>query len=319
MIQYSMDAGFSVNDQKWDVNHMQKANKINFKCTGEGSEQIPESVITKTGLTFPGVHTRMTEIASLSQALKEHKRDSICRLPFCVTVEAEAMGADINLGDEKNGPRVKGFQVDSLDDLMIVDIDLSGGRIRQVLNAVEHLNSHEEVVSLNVEGPFTIISSLIDPRIFYKGIRKERDRVDGCLKVIEDNIVKYAMEGVEKGAKILSYADPAGAMDIVGPKMYRELSGRLSWRILKRLQNHPGDFIVHLCGKTSTALEKTGFSTSESVPYDPALTYGEAIRGLFKKNGGIKIIGHSCIKRSPLKTRRSVLWQINLEPVPLES
>lgn len=288
---------------------------VNFKCPGTGSEQIPASVITQMGLTFPGLHTNIAGMAGLSKALKAHNKDSICRLPFCVTVEAEAMGADINLGDDKNGPRVKGYRFNSIDELMTLkEIDLSRGRIRQVLDAVDQLNSQNEVVALNVDGPFTIVSSLIEPGIFYKGIRKDRNRVDRFLQVIEDNIVKYAIKGIQNGAKILSYADPTGAMEIVGPKMYKELSGRISCRVLKRLQSHPGNFIVHVCGKTSTALEQCGLSRSEPIRYDPTLTYGEAMArlpGVHEKAG---IIGHNCVKRTRLKSKNAVLWRIHLNP-----
>jgi uroporphyrinogen-III decarboxylase len=58
---------------------------------------------------------------------------------------------------------------------------------------------------LNVEGPFTIISSLIDPMNFYKGIRKNKAAVTKIISVVEDSIVKYIIEGLKRGARIISY------------------------------------------------------------------------------------------------------------------
>ncbi len=288
--------------------------KINFKCTSDNLEEIPQDVINHTRLKFPETHTNMNDMVSLSKALRKYQEDTICKLPFCVTVEAEAMGADINLGDEKMGPRVSDYVFNSIDELVnIEEINLSRGRIKQVLGAVENLSNQNEIVSLNVAGPFTIISSLIEPRTFYSGIRKSREIVDQFMQVIEDNIVKYALEGVKRGARIISYGDPVGALDIVGPRVYKEISGRITYNILKRVGDNLENSIIHLCGKTSTAFEQLGFSKSEPIEYDEKLTYGEVIGDLLEKNEDVKIIGHSCIKRTPLKIKDSVIWRIELE------
>ncbi len=84
-------------------------------------------------------------------------------------------------------------------------------------------------------GSFTIITSLVDSRIFYKAMRKNKEMVYDFLKIIEDNIIKYMEEGIARGAKIISYADPVGgAKDIVGPKVYKDFSGKSSYNILKK-------------------------------------------------------------------------------------
>lgn len=84
-------------------------------------------------------------------------------------------------------------------------------------------------------GSFTIITSLVDSRIFYKAMRKNKEMVYDFLKIIEDNIIKYMEEGIARGAKIISYADPVGAKDIVGPKVYKDFSGKSSYNILKKI------------------------------------------------------------------------------------
>ncbi|MDY0222884.1 MAG: uroporphyrinogen decarboxylase family protein [Desulfobacterium sp.] len=287
--------------------------KVKFKCANNGAEEIPKELFKLTGSGFPGIHTNMNDMVKLSKGLKNYRKDTICKLPFCATVEAEALGASINLGDERIGPRVKNYAFNTIEELInIKDIDLCRGRIGQVLDSVENLSDQNEVVCLNIEGPFTIISSLVDPGIFYSAIRKKRDIVDKFMHFIEENLAAYALEGIKRGAKIISYADPAGAMDIVGPKTYKDLSGKSSCNLLKSVLENKGDFIIHLCGKMSTALEELGFCTSLQVEYDKKFTYGEAINLLFKNDEDAKIIGHSCIKRTPLKIKKPIIWNIKL-------
>lgn len=287
--------------------------EFKFKCTGDNLDQIPKSIIESTGIRFPELHKNMEDMSRLAQELKAYYRDNICRVPFCTTVEAEGMGALINLGDEKNGPRVSDYIFKSFEDLRSIGkMNLEKGRIKEVLDAVEKLSKHKEVVSLSVEGPITIISSLIEPSIFYKAIRKNREAVDKLMRVIEENIIEYILRGIEKGAKIISYADPAGSLEIVGPKMYKDISGKSTYNILKRVECHLHDAVLHLCGKTSTGLQEVGLISAERMEYHERLTYGEGIMCLVDKSKGRRIIGHNCIKRTPLKLREAILWNIEL-------
>ncbi|MBU3188478.1 hypothetical protein K9O30_03780 [Clostridium bowmanii] len=57
-------------------------------------------------------------------------------MTFCVTVEAEALGADIKLGDEKVGPRVNKYAFNNVEELKnIEEINFTKGRIHSVLEA----------------------------------------------------------------------------------------------------------------------------------------------------------------------------------------
>ncbi|WP_300670920.1 uroporphyrinogen decarboxylase family protein [Desulfoluna sp.] len=284
-----------------------------FRCTHPGTEEIPEALIDELGFKVPEIHTDTREMARLALALKKDRGDGLCRLPFCMTVEAEAMGAQITLGNKRNGPRVAGYCLPDIDAAMgIQRIDLSQGRALAVLDCVADLSTQGEAVGLNIHGPFTLASSLIDPRHLYKGMRQKSEAVDHLMRVIEASIVAYALEGIKRGAQLLSYADPAGAMDLIGPKLYKEVSGKITARILQKIEASNENTLLHLCGKTSTALEKCGLSSSEPVPYDPELTYGEALTAFLKQQPGVSIVGHSCMKQTPKHNRHPRLWAIHL-------
>lgn len=284
---------------------------MDFKCVSDKMEEIPEYVVEKIGLNFPEVHTKAEYITILSKELKEYKKDSICRVPFCNTVEAEALEGNIKLGDTKAGPRVESYAFNSIEELMnIGEIDLTKKRINEVLKAVEILALEGETVALNVEGPFTIVTSLVDSRIFYKGIRRNKERVYEFLKVMEDNIIKYIKEGIDRGAKIISYGDPAGSLDIVGPKVYKKFSGRTSYNILKRMEKELDQSIIHICGKASTALQNMNFVKSYPIKFKNRLTYGQAIDYVLENKKDINIIGHNCIKRTALELKNSTIWSI---------
>ncbi|MGH4125019.1 MAG: uroporphyrinogen decarboxylase family protein [Clostridium sp.] len=289
-------------------------NKLDFKCAGDNLEEIPKEIIGSLKLKFPEIHNNSKDMVKLSIELKKHNSDSLCRLPFCVTVEAEALGADIKLGDEKIGPRVNKYAFNDLEELKnIKQIEFTKGRIGRVLSAVESLSSQGEITVLNVVGPMTIISSLMDPVVFYKGIRKNREIIDDFIRVIEDSIVNYILEGFKKGASIISYGDPAGALDIVGPKIFREISGKATYNILKTVKQNSSHGMIHICGKTSTALEKMGFIQSEPLVYDRQITYGTALIDALEKSNQLVFVGHRCIKTTPFKLGNFNVWNIKMK------
>ena len=286
---------------------------MDFKCTGDDLEQIPEEVVRKTGISFPGAHSDKNSMAVLARALRKHRGDVIARVPFCVTVEAEAYGAHIKLGNALNGPRVESYPFSAINEMSnLKELKLNQGRIREVLDAVEIMAKSGEKAALSVEGPFTIISSLIDPMNFYKGLRKNPQVIQEILAVVEEGIIRYSLEGIKRGASIISYGDPVGAMGIVGPKVYREYSGPSSWRIIKGIREGGGKVLLHLCGKTSTALEKIEMARSYPIEVNEASTYGQALLGQLDKASEPIVIGHRCIKGSLNRMDQAVLWGIEL-------
>jgi uroporphyrinogen-III decarboxylase len=286
---------------------------IDFKCILDKFEEIPESIAGEKGVTFPGAHTKSSEISVLAKALRKYHKDSISRVPFCLTVEAEALGANIKLGDEKIGPRVGKYVFKNVEDLKnIKAINLSEGRISEVLKAVENLSSEGETVALSVQGPFTIMSSLIDPVLFYKAVRKDRTAVEVFMEIICRSIDEYIEEALRRGVKIISYGDSAGSFDILGPKVYKDFSGRYSYAVLKSIEDKLGKAFVHLCGVTSTSMDRAGFIKSTPIEVDINMTYGEALERIINTRKDIKLIGHNCLKITTLKMGKPVIWKIEL-------
>ncbi|SPF34466.1 Uroporphyrinogen decarboxylase family protein [Candidatus Desulfosporosinus infrequens] len=286
---------------------------MDFKCTGDNLEQIPEEVVRKTGISFPEGHSDKNYMATLARELRKHRGDVLVRVPFCVTVEAEAYGAHIKLGDALNGPRVESYRFASIEEMSnLQSLELSEGRISEVLDAVGILAEAGEKVALSVEGPFTILSSLIDPMNFYKGLRKDPQRIQGILAVVEEGIIRYSQEGIKRGASIISYGDPVGAIGIIGPKVYQEYSGPSSWRVIQGIRDGGGRVLIHLCGKTSTALEKIEMARAYPIETDETMTYGQGLLGQLDKATEPIVIGHRCIKGSLNTMVNPILWGIEL-------
>lgn len=285
-----------------------------FKCNQNDNENIPMEIVDNTHLKFPDLHTNSKDIAYVSQNLKLYKNDSICKVPFCTTVEAEAMGANIKLGDEKNCPRISSYAYKDINELLnIANINLERGRIKEVLDSISILKNKAEIVVLNVCGPYTILSLLIDSKYIYKALRKDKSTVENILNKIEDNIVEYVKKAIENKVDIISYSDPMSSIEIVGPKVYKEIVGNTTIRTLEKLDNSIDSSVIHLCGKVSTSLQSYKNFEVEEVSYNLDLRYGEAIYNLLEnKNGDNIFIGHNCMKKTPYILEKSIIYKIKI-------
>lgn len=266
-----------------------------FKCRGNEIDIIPDKILEELNISYEEANNNASKMAILSKSLKEYKNKGYCSLPFCHTVESEAFGSTV-IFDQKVGNRISKYginEISSVED--ISGMDLSKGRIAEVLKAVNILKDDGEKVILDVTGPISIATSVLESQLFYKAIRKDRDKLNKLLMIIEDSIVEYILEGIKQGADIISFADPTGTIDIVGPKVYDDISGKATYNILKKIKSHLHSSIIHLCGKTSTSLEVIGLLEIEKIEVD-GNNYFERIENLKKERKDIKFIGHWCLK-----------------------
>ncbi|MGE4561208.1 MAG: uroporphyrinogen decarboxylase family protein [Desulfobulbus sp.] len=284
-----------------------------YACSRDDAESIPPELIEELGLSFYAAHTEASAMARVAIRRMQLAGDVVCRVPFCVTVEAEALGARIKVPDDEGGPRCSEYRFQRMEELSgLQPMDLTRGRIATVLDSLPLLHGQGGVATLNVEGPFTILSFLIDSATLFRGLISHRPILEQALALIEASLVRYIREGIRRGAGIISYADPTGALEIFGPKLYREVVGASTYRILRELEKDSDRALIHLCGQKSRSLEKVGLCTAQSVPAPAGMTYGDSLCH-FVQAKTPAFLGHNCMKSSNLALNRPTLWQIRLK------
>lgn len=251
--------------------------------------------IREFGLVFPDAHKHKETIMTLSRTLKDKNGADFCELPFCHTLEAESMGGAINYGDETNGPRAKAYITESLADILALpEIDYAKGRMHEALSAAESLSREVETVLLHVSGPFTILNILIDPKYVFKAMRKEPEITTGIFRKIMAELLRFLAEARKRGVKMISFADPAGGVQILGPKMTARYVDEFVYPFLKEAEGRFGkDLLVVLCPKTTHALLGTDRAAFYDVDLGEAVSYGAGLVSLIGKE---TFAGQICIK-----------------------
>lgn len=75
-----------------------------FRCTYDNASGFGAWAAEDYGIKFPDAYTEHEMMVKLALAVKEHNGAAVCLLPFCHTLEAEALGGIIRLVDGVTGP-----------------------------------------------------------------------------------------------------------------------------------------------------------------------------------------------------------------------
>lgn len=266
-----------------------------FKCTYDNSAGISGEVTKDLDLTFPDAYKHCDTMVTLAEALKKTDGAPFCELPFCHTVEAEAMGGIVNYGNDKTGPRAKEYICTKPEELLeLQSMDFSSGRIHELLLACQKLRQKGENVVLEVAGPFTVLNVLIDAKYVFKGMRKQPELMKEVFWKIGRELLKYIEEAQKYGVNMISYADSSGGVNILGPKMAEQVVEDFTYDFLKEVEKLVGDdMVVMLCPKTTFALLGTDRAEFVDVKLPEPMRYGEACAWMIGKT---KFLGQMCIK-----------------------
>lgn len=284
---------------------------IDFKCTYDNSIGIYEEVTQFMDLQFPDAYKHWDSMAILSEELKKHDNAMFCELPFCHTIEGEAMGGSINYGDENIGPRAKDYICTTAEEILALpEIDYTKGRISEVLKACKYLREKGENVVLYVSGPFTIMNVLIDPRHVFKIFKKNPEVMKDIFNKFQNEILRFIAEAQKSGVNMISYGDSSGGLNILGPKFSEQVVEMFTYPLLKNMEQTIGnETIVLLCPKTTFALLGTDRAMWKDIQLEAPINYAKACIGVI---GEVKFVGQMCIKNKQFELKNGIIKAISL-------
>lgn len=269
-------------------------------CPVNAKGPVPEPLASN--FPFPEVHTDGATMADLASGIRDLKGDVYCSVPFCSTVESEALGAKVKLGDHTSTPLIRETPWKSLEEASLPKSDPKRGRMGEVMKALSILGDRGLPTVFKMTGPFTTLMNLIEPRGLFKAIRKERSSVEGLLRSISSYSLACAQEAVSRGVSVISLAESSATTDLVGPKVFSDLVGPEIMSLMEAMTLIPGNWGGHLCGRLSTSLEECGFIEVSCIETDGG-RYGDSLERL--RGEGVRWFCHSCISMTPKETSKA--------------
>ena len=222
-------------------------------CTGGMMNAAIVEVMNRTGNVLPAAHHEGQLMAALAGDIHQETGFENIGIPFCMTVEAEVLGSEINYGTLACEPKIERELFPSSSRVVYRQIPemLKSGRISEVIQAGWRVAAQhpDTPVIGNLTGPISTAASIIDPVTFLKELRKDRENSHRVLEYVSDLLVAFAGELVSHGVTLISIGDPTATGEILGPKMFEEYAVRYLNRVIDGIHGFGAPVIVHICGK----------------------------------------------------------------------
>jgi [methyl-Co(III) methanol-specific corrinoid protein]:coenzyme M methyltransferase len=256
-------------------------------CPGGMMNMIVEDVMDLTGKTWPEAHTNSRMMADLAAGLYENGGFENFGVPFCMTVEAEAMGAQVNMGTRINEPRVTAYPLQSVEDWKkLQPIIANAGRAKIVTDAITILKARNPDVPViaNLCGPVSLASSLIEPMVYYKELYKKADKAHEMMEFVTDNLIAFGKSQIQAGATILTISDPSGTGEILGPKGFQNFAVPYLNKIIAAIKSEADvGIIVHICGRLKKIYSGITALSSDAISFDSITNVKKLAEGVINK------------------------------------
>ncbi|HEY0196438.1 MAG TPA: methylcobamide:CoM methyltransferase MtaA [Methanobacterium sp.] len=209
----------------------------------------------KTGAYWPEAHTDPEKMAILGSSLYELAGLECTRIPFCLTVEAEAMGCKVDLGTKDRTPLVTESPFESAGDIKIPADFSSNGRIPSVLEAVKILKEkygNTLPIIVGITGPFTLTGHLLGVEKLVRSMRVRPADVELAVDKTLEVSIEYARVLSEVGPDIICVADPTSATELINPLQFKTI-------VKPRLEDLAAEIdskkVLHICGSAEPILK----------------------------------------------------------------
>jgi [methyl-Co(III) methanol-specific corrinoid protein]:coenzyme M methyltransferase len=241
-------------------------------CTGGMMNSAIVDIMNRTGHTLPEAHFTADKMATLAGDVHYETGFENIGIPFCMTVEAEVLGSDIDFGTLACEPKIARENFASVKEVVFRSIPdmLNAGRIREVAGAAQLLtrkHSDQPVIG-SLTGPISTAASLVDPIQFLKELRKEREQAHRVLDYVTGFLISFAQTLVESGATAICIGDPTATGEILGPRMFDEYAVTYLNKLIDGIHASGVPVIVHICGEMKSVKPSIPALRSDAISTD---------------------------------------------------
>lgn len=232
--------------------HKQKTDRPPAICTGGMMNAAVVEVMTSTGHTLPAGHHDAELMAALAGDVQAATGFENIGVPFCMTVEAEVLGSDIDFGSLACEPKIARENFPTSRQVLYRPLPelLNSGRIQTVARAVEILARQypEQPVIASLTGPLSTAASIVDPMQFLRELRKDAEHAHRLLDYVTEFLSAFARILIDSGAAVVAIGEPTATGEILGPKMFEAYAVPYLNRLTGNIHAAGAPAILHICG-----------------------------------------------------------------------
>lgn len=248
-------------------------------CPGGMMNMVTAELMERCHVYLPEAHSDARKMADLAKAVYEYGCFENVGVPFCMTVEAESMGAPVDMGSHVFEPRVTGYVMESVSEFEKLSVmDVECGRAGVVLDAIRFLKQELQDVPVigNLTGPVSTASSLMEPMVFYRELRKKNADAHRFMQFVTDCLMEFGKAQIKAGADVIAISDPSGTGEILGPRYFEEFAVKYLNQLVDCFRAEGAGTIVHICGQMKAVYGQVDGIRSQVLSFDSMVPMSEA-------------------------------------------
>lgn len=207
------------------------------------------------GVYWTEAHSDANKMVKLAASAYEHYGLESMKLPFDMTVEAEALGGRIDFGTKTQLPQMKKYIFENPAEFIFGRELLTKGRIPLVLKAIETARKRYDniipVVS-SIVGPFTLGTTLFGIENMMIWLIEEPETVRHILALTTDLCIMYAKEQENAGSDVIQIGEAACSGDLISGTDYGRYIAQCHKKLCSEIKIPT---VVHICGNITSHLK----------------------------------------------------------------
>ena len=211
---------------------------------------VSVDAMKKVDAGWPDSHWDAKKMARAAASTYELTGVPCCTVPFCLTLEGEALGAPLDRGTEITQPQIMDHLETGFDEFELPDDFLSRGRIPAVLEAISLLAASQrdvQPVNMKVTGPFTIACAVFGAERILLATLEEPDAVKRVMEIMAEAGIALSRAAIQAGADTITISDPVASGDLLSADQYAEFARPYEAKVFATI-NVPT--ALHICGYT---------------------------------------------------------------------
>jgi len=250
-------------------------------CPGGMMNMVVTALMEKVNIHWPKAHTDAIKMAGLAKAVYDYGCFENYGVPFCMTIEAEQMGAVVDIGSTIHEPHVTGYAIENLSQWReLTPLDPYSKRAKVVLDAIKILKNPDDNIPIvgNLSGPVSVATSLIEPVVYYKALRRRKEEAHAFMKFVTEALIRFGKAQIEAGADVIAISDPSGTGEILGPRLFDEYVVTYVNQLIDGLReiNPEIPIIVHICGQMHKVYQELNKLRADAHSFDSIVSIKES-------------------------------------------
>lgn len=228
--------------------------------------------------SWPQAHRDPRRLARLAASTFELTGVPCCTVPFCLTLEGEALGCPVEWGSQATQPQIMEHLESSFDDFAVPGDILSRGRIPALFEAISLLAASQrdvQPVNMKVVGPLTLACTLFGAERILLATIEEPDAVKRLLNVLAQFAIELSRAAIQAGADTITVADPAASGDLLSADQFVEFALPYEAQVFATV---PVPTALHICGYTIDLMPHIGATGALAFSFEEKVEVKDARR-----------------------------------------